>query len=201
MTIASYAELQTAAGNWLHRSDLTAILPDLIMLGEERIMREVRAPEMETALSSAIASGVLAVPSGFLAFKNVYINGSPIGWLTIKPLDWIYSHYPARSAEGQPKFMAREGSNFILGPYPDSAYTVKGTYYAKLTAVSSSWNALATAYPDLYLMATLAEAAPYLQDDDRIAIWEGKYQAIRDDINRVAVESAFSGSPLSVTPA
>lgn len=201
MSISSYAELQTAAGNWLHRSDLTSILPDLILLGEERIAREVRAPEMETALSAAISSGVLAVPTGFLAFKNVYIDGSPIYPLQPKSLDWLHHEFSLRSSDAKPRFIARNGGNFEFGPYPNSDYTVKGTYYAKPTSVASSWNALATAYPDLYLLATLAEAAPYAQDDDRIAVWEGKYQAIRDDINRVAKEGEFSGSPLSVTPA
>lgn len=37
MAITTYAELQTAVGNWLHRSDVSTIIPDLIALGEAHL--------------------------------------------------------------------------------------------------------------------------------------------------------------------
>lgn len=37
-------------------------------------------------------------------------------------------------------------------------------------------NWLLTAEPDIYLYATLVESAPYLKDDERIAVWEQRYQ-------------------------
>jgi hypothetical protein len=69
----------------------------------------------------------------------------------------------------------------VFGPYPDSNYTVKGVYYKQLTALSDSntTNWLTTDAPDLLLWATLSEAAPFLKDDARIGIWEGKYQAAK----------------------
>lgn len=192
MSIASYAELQTAVAGWLNRGDLTAKIPDFILLGEKRIQREVRSPDMETAFSGAIASGVLAVPTDFLGWKLVYVNAARIGVLQVKPLDALFQQYPARAADSQPKFIARDGANFQFGPFPDSNYTIKGTYYKRLTTVSSSWNALATANPDLYLMATLCEAAPYIKDDGRVALWEGKYGAIVEAINAEAKEMEHS---------
>lgn len=199
MTIASYADLQTAVAGWLHRADLTAIIPDLITLAEKRINREIRCADMETAYTGTIASGVIAVPSDFMAWKVVYINASPVGVLEPKTLEWLITNYPTRSADSQPKFIARNASNFEFGPYPDSTYAVKGTYYKKLTAVSSSWNALATTYPDLYLMATLCEATPYIKNDQRTPIWEAKYNAIRESINAEAKGADISGGPIRVT--
>lgn len=192
MSISSYAELQTAVANWLHRADLTSIIPDLITLGEKRINRKVRAADMETTYSGAIASGVIAVPSDFLAWKLVYINSAKITVLRSKPLDWLFENYPSRSSDSLPKFIARSAGNFEFGPYPDSTYTVKGTYYKRLAAVSSSWHALATASPDLYLMATLCEAAPYLKNDSRIPIWEAKFRDIVHDINKETTGADFS---------
>ena len=85
MAISSYAELQTAVINWLHRSDISTIVPDFIMLGEKRIFREVRSIEMETALSSTIASGVIAVPSDYIELKSAYINTTPTSKLRQSP--------------------------------------------------------------------------------------------------------------------
>ena len=106
MSISTYAELKTAVANWLHRDDLTSIIPDLIMIGEKRIYRDVRCHDMESSLSSAIASGVLSVPTDFVGFKAVYIDGSPVKPLQTKALDWIYQKYPLRSSDGKPSFIA-----------------------------------------------------------------------------------------------
>lgn len=200
MSISNYSELQTAVGSWLHRTNLTSTIPDLIMIGEKRINREVRNQAMETAFNTAISTGVCAVPSGFVEWKTAYIDGSPIRPLQVKSLDWIYNEYPVRAAQGRPFFIARNGSNFEFGPYPDSGYTVKGTYYARLAPVSTTWHAFATLYPDLYLFASLAEAKPFILDDPRIPIWEAKYAEIRDALNHEQLVGDYSGSPLCVTP-
>jgi len=168
------------------------------MLAEERIFRTVRASEMETALSETIAAGVVAVPSGYIAMKSVYLDGTPTTKLKRATVAQIYENYPTRSSDSKPKYIAREGSNFIFGPYPDSAYTVKGIYYARLTSIATSANALFTANPDLYLMASLCEAAPYMKDDKRIQIWEGKFAQIKADIESENDEEERSGGGMSV---
>ena len=201
MSISSYADLQTSVASWLHRSDLTSIIVDLIMLGEKRIQREVRTADMETPHILAISAGVLTVPPEFLGWKNVYVDRTPVQPLQVKPLDWIYLNYPVRSSTGIPQFIAMNGTSFEFGPYPDSNYTIKGTYFARLTSVATTWNGLATDSPDLYLFAALAESKPFLLDDQRIPIWEAKYAAIRDAINSENEVSNFAGSPLAVTVA
>jgi hypothetical protein len=129
--ISSWATLNTEVMAWLHRPELTAEVPGFIQLGENRIYRDLRVRQMETALSSAISSGVIAVPTGYLEMKYAYVNGSPMVKLQRKDAEWIYQNYPVRSSDGTPKYFAREATNFIFGPYPDSGYTIKGLYYKK----------------------------------------------------------------------
>ena len=169
MAITTYAELQTAVGSWLHRADLTSQIPDFILFGEKRIFRETRIRVMETAFSGTISSGVIAVPSDYLEFKSVYLNTSPTIKLSRVQASQIYDEYPTRASTGRPKLIAREGANFIFGPYPDSGYTVNGIYYASPTSIQSSANALFLANPDLYLYAALLAATPYLSNDQRTA--------------------------------
>lgn len=201
MSITTYAELQTSVTNWLKRSDLSSYTADLISLGEARLYSDLRVRAMESSLSTAISSGVIALPSDYIDLKHAYIDGTPVVWLERKSAEWVYANYPTRSAEGKPAFIAREGSNFIFGPYADSGYTVKGIYYARPSALSSALNSIFTSYPGVYLFAALSEAAPFLKDDKRLPMWEAKYTDLKNRIQLESDREEFSGSVLRMTPA
>lgn len=199
MAITSYSELKTAVANWLADDTLTTYIPDFITLAEARIYRELKVRQMETALSSAIASGVIAVPSGYTELKFAYVNGSPTKLLERVDAYSVYSRYPTRSSDGKPSVIAQEAGNFIFGPYPDSTYTIKGVYYKKLTALSDSntTNWLITDAPDLILFASLVEAKAFIHDDPRIGLWEARYTNARDMFKTQDKKEDFSGSVLS----
>jgi hypothetical protein len=200
-TIEDYATLQGALVNWLHRDDLDSEIQGFIQLGENRIYRDLRVRQMETTFSSVIASGSIAVPTGYVEMKYAYVNGSPMVKMQRKDAEWIYANYPTRSADGTPKFFAREAETLIFGPYPDSAYTVKGVYYKRLTSLSDAnpTNWLTSDVPDLILYASMCEAAQWLQEDDRVILWEKKYDQILQRVKRNDIDEEFSGSPLAAT--
>lgn len=183
MAITSNAQLEAAVATWLARTDLAAVVPDLIMIGEKWIFRHARTREMETALSFTLASGEGAVPSDYVAVKHARIAGSPTTPLRIRPSSWIYEQYPLRSSDAKPGFMGVDGSSFIFGPFPDSNYDVAGIYYARPTTIASSANALFLANPDIYLYAALVEAEPYLKNDKRLLMWKSKRDSILADMN------------------
>lgn len=203
MSIASYSDLITAIGaNWLHRgTSMDTVIPDLISLAEARIYRELRVRQMETTLSVTIASGVAAIPTGYRELKFAYLDGSPTTKLARKDAEFIYQNYPTRASGGTPKFIARDGSNFIFGPYPTDGDTLKGTYYKRLPAlsVSNTTNWLTDDCPDLILWASLCEAAPYVMDDERVALWESKYANAKAKAQRESDDEEFSGSPLATS--
>lgn len=200
--ITSYATLQDAIGTFLARSDLSTVDVELIDLAEKRIQREVRTPDMETSYSGTTSSGTISVPTDFLEWKvvNATVSNSAQR-LQPKSIEWIFQNYPNRTASGggSPKFIGRSGSTFVFGPFPDTDYAITGLYYKRLTSVASSWNALATANPDLYLYASLSAASAYIQDDPRLPVWEQAYRETRDAVNREAQLQELSGAPLRVT--
>lgn len=182
MALTTYSDLQTSVANWLAKDNLTSIIPDLIVLGEKRLFRTLRVREMETALSGTIASGVVAVPASYLDLKFAYIDGTPVQNLGKASASQIYAKYPLRASDSCPSVIGREGTNFIFGPFPDSAYTVKGIYYAKPTSVVTSPTFFAE-YPDAFLFASLCEASAYIHNDPRIAVWETKLAQVIGAIN------------------
>jgi hypothetical protein len=197
--ITSYATLQASIASFLHRTDMTDIIKELIADAETRIANELRIRAMEAAFSESISSGSVAIPAGFLEWKFLYVDDDGAQTLTRKDPEWIYTNYPERTGAGKPVFFAREGENLIFGPYPNSAYTVKGRYYKKLDALSDSntTNWFITNAPDLLRYGALCEAAPYLMDDARINTWEGKYQMAKKRIQKTERDESFSGSVLS----
>lgn len=177
MAITSYSTLKTAIADWLDRDDLATQTDTFIDLMEAQIYRRLRIRAMETALSGTISSGALAVPSDYLELRHAYVNTTRAVWLQATDPGWVYANYPTRSAESLPKYIARDGASFIFGPYPDSDYTIAGTYYAKLAALSSSneTNWFTENAPDLLLFGSLVAASPYIGDDDRAVIWKAQY--------------------------
>lgn len=194
MAITTHAELKTAISSFKHRADLSSMLDDIVMLAEKRIMREVRATEMETALSVAIsASGIATVPTGFLGLKYAYIDGSPTQPLSIRTPAQIFAQYPRRSSDGKPVVIGYDAGSFIFGRFPDSTYTVKGTYYKRQGPLSSAVYDLFTNNPDLYLFAALCEIEPYVVNEKRMPLWMSKYNEIKETINNEAKSIAGSG--------
>jgi hypothetical protein len=203
MAISTAAELSTAISNWLDVTSTqfaTNQLTDLAMLGEKWIMRNVRNEDMESSMSTAISSGVLTAPTGFLGWKYAYIDGTPVSKLEVRTPEQIIANYPTRSSSGKPKWIAYDAGSFIFGPYPDSTYTVKGTYYKKQGPLSSAVYNLFTNNPDLYLFAALAEAEIVIGRDQRIQIWTAKRNEIAQAINTEAKGIATSGG-MAMTPA
>lgn len=194
----NYTDLQESIANYLHRSDLTDLIPDFIADAEARIYSELRVKAMEAAYSEAVASGSVALPTGFIEWINLYVDGDTACSLTRKDPEWIYTNYPTRSGSAKPVFFAREGETLIFGPYA-GPYTIKGRYYKRLTALSASntTNWFIENEPELLRFAALCEAAPYIMNDERIPLWEQKYAAARDRIKRTDRNEKFSGSLLS----
>lgn len=176
MAISTYAELQTAISNWLDRSDLTSRIPEFISLAEGRIARKLRIREMETESDVALVSGTrtAAVPAGFREVRRVYLNSSPVKELEYMTPQDYWNRY-ASTNTGKPVVFTVEGTNFLFGPIPDSAYTAKVLHYKALDALSASAHGVFTANPDVYLYGSLLAAEPFLRNDKRISVWKAMF--------------------------
>jgi hypothetical protein len=207
MAISTYADLQTAIGNWLARPDdptIAAIIPDWIALCELRLNRELRVRAMEERATASVSGTYLALPVGFLAMRNVQLNTNPVTSLDLVSPEFI-DRVTAGSSTGRPRLYAVVNDEIQLAPAPDGPYTAEMVYWKKLEALSptATTNSLLTNAPDVYLFGALAEAAAYLGDDQHLPQWDGRYQnAVRqlqesDDAGKwsgTAPQSRFVGT-------
>lgn len=202
MSFSDLAAFRLSISTW---PDIGSTIPDsrlddLIRIAENKVNKVLRVREMETALVATLGTtGTCAVPSDYIELKNAYINTSPTRKLERKTVDWIYDKYPDRVNQGTEQFVAREGANFIFGPVGTQNRVMKGIYYAKPVAMTSTINSLFSAFPEIYLFAALSEAEPFVGRDARIPVWEGKFQQYLHMANQSDKDEFLSGGPLSTT--
>jgi len=198
MALSTYAELKTSVGDWLNRTDLTTAIPDFISLAEAQIERNLRTRQMIVRATASITTEYSAVPADFLEVKSFKLDTNPVtplGFETIDSMDTLAVTY--RSA-AKPIFFTVVGEQFRYLPEPDTAYTGELIYYAKLSKLSTAntTNFLLTAAPDVYLYGALMQAAPYLQDDARIAVWASMYRAGLEEVTQADDRSSSTGGVL-----
>jgi hypothetical protein len=177
MALTTYAELQTAIGNYLHRSDLTAVIPDFVSLAEAKFKRTLRLRAMENIATGTISSSV-ALPTGFIEMISITASrGSNTYPLTYIPPSQI------NSVASSANFYSIVGDNIYFVP-TGSGQTYTLTYYKSFDPLSSSVNWLMTNAPDVYLYASLLEAAPYIKDDARVQTWAQLLVASVDQLKK-----------------
>ena len=172
-SIVNYSTLQTALANWLHRSDLTAIVPDLIALGEMQLSVDLDTQWQwaQTALTTTASSQILTLPSDILAIKRLTALGNVNSVLVYMPPEAFDATYNGNDT-GMPEAFTMLGMTASLGPIPDAVYTVNCLYKQKIPALSitSPTNWLITAFPNLYLWGSILAAQIYLQNDERMPL-------------------------------
>ena len=199
MALSNYTELQASIADFLNRSDLTSVIPDFITMCEAEFNRTLRIRDMVKRSRAPITSQYLKLPPDFMGMKNIDLLTDPMTPLTYKNLSEIDAAR-SRDATGKPLYYSIIQDNIEFAPVPDGEYTIEVVYYGKiptLSATSTNW--LLTAHPDAYLYGSLMHSAPYLQADERVGLWAGKYQQVIQQIIEQDEKIRFSGSTPSIS--
>lgn len=202
MSLTNYGELKTAIENWLNRDDsvTTAIIPDFITLATVRLNRDLSGVRERAQQSISTEYTSFVSPIGGL--ESISLDGyGPLEVTTMDRLDYISGQYGGTT--GRPLYAcvipAVEGGCVVrVMPVPDATYTANILYapvYSQFS-IDADTNDILTSHPDLYLFAALAESAPYLKDDERVAVWEQKYQSGLAALKTVLEKRRYPGTPI-----
>lgn len=192
MAITSYAELQTSVASFLARSDLTGVIPDFITMFEARAKRELREWLTFTVTATNLTTDY-TLPATVSDVLGVWHNDGPSGannrplhmitgeeyhlWMESDstaggPVDLVYVDYDADAPATVLRFY-RPAS--VTGPLAN--LKVEAVKVLPALSASQTTNALLREAPDLYLFGSCAEAAKYLQHDERVALWSADRDA------------------------
>jgi hypothetical protein len=196
MSITTYNELLTALDNWLGTAALTSRTPEFITLAEADIWGRLRIRQMEASTDLGVSSQTVALPSDFLEPRRLYLDGNPVAPIDyVPPLDFWRRYMSTDTSK--PQAFTIEGDNLVFGPSPDSTYTGKILYYAQPSALSDAVNTTFTRNPDLWLYGALVQAAPYLENDERIPTWKAFYEQALMRVEKADQRAKYAG-PLQV---
>lgn len=189
MAITTYSELKAAVADWLHRTDLTAMVPDFITLAESVLSADIRSRHMETrtTIACTASNAFVAIPSDIVEMRRIVVtDASPRRVLKYVTPDELTTDY-SFDRVGVPAVFAVIGEEIELAPIPDSAYTLEVVYAQRIPALSdiNPTNWLLTQYPNAYLYGALLQAQPYIVNDARIPAIQQMYGQIVQSINTV----------------
>lgn len=194
----TYAELQTAIGDWLMRQDLASVAPTFIRLAEARFNREMRVRRMITTTTLTVTDGEADLPADWLESRNVRYVDDPnrsLEYVTLEAADHLRGLQPGSTDQ----FTIRgDKLEFIVDP--EDGTEISLTYYAAIPALSNSatTNWLLTRWPDVYLYGALMHSAPYLKDDERVAVWAGLHDRALEELRLEDHKAQWSGSTLKI---
>ena len=199
MALANYTDLKASVADFLNRSDLTSVIPDFVTMAEAEFNRTLRVREMSVRTQAPIDSQYVKLPDDFLGMRNIELMTDPVTPLEYKNLQNLDIHR-RNDKTGKPLYYSIIQNNIEFAPVPDAEYTLEIVYYQRIPTLSAnSTNWLLTNHPDAYLYGTLMHSAPYLQQDERVGLWAGKYQQIIEQITTSDEKAKFSGSTPSIS--
>jgi len=194
MAITTYAELQTAIGDWLNRADLDQKIPDFIRLAESTLNDVLRQADMVTQSTGVtITAGRATLPSDALEVVYAQVGSAedePLEQITPQQLTMLRRTRTRDAAN--PRFFAIIGRQIVVTPTPSSG-TLDLDYYQRIPALTTSntTNWLLDDAPHVYLYTSLLHATPSLMDDAR-------YQVFQNTVSQQVMASVKSQQTLTL---
>ncbi|MGB1650646.1 MAG: phage adaptor protein [Acidimicrobiales bacterium] len=154
---------------------------------EQKIYNTVQIPALRKNVTGTLTASnkYLGTPSDFLwSYSLAVVDGSGnYNFLLNKDVNFIREAYPSQTATGLPKHYAYfDDNSFILGPTPDSAYTMElhyGYYPESIVTAGTTW--LGDEFDSALLNGALVEAIRFMKGEpDLVSLYETLYvQAIK----------------------
>ncbi len=173
--ITTYDTLQDELKDELDRSDDTASpWTRFIQNAEERLNRDRRV-RSRVSTTLAASAETAALPTAFVELVSLVHDGSnyyspieivsPAALPRIKALTTTETGVPVAAA-------ITNNSTIQFAPVPDQTYTLDLVYYQGLPALSATrqTNWLLDDHSDIYLLASVVEAADYFKDAEKLAL-------------------------------
>lgn len=191
MAITTYSELQTAVQTWLDRNDLSSNAADFITLAESRLNRvlPLRVNWTDATLTGTTGSRLLTLPTDFVEPVALFLTTFGV---RTKLTPFVAGTIEAGTVNCAPIGWSINGASIELDAPCDQAHTFSFRYRKSFAlSVSAPTNWLLTNHPDVYLFASLVEAAFFIENPDFLT---GCHQRLDLAINEVTVKEGRSNA-------
>lgn len=202
--------------------DFTTDLSNIIDDAEQRLYRELDLLNTVVTDSSATLTtgtrsfnlpssiGTFIVTQGFNVITPAGTTNPDLGTrnplvpITKEALNFLW---PSTTGSTVPQYMAPVSqSAWVVGPWPDAAYTVEvsGTIRPQALSSTNTTTLLSTYFPDLFLAASMVRLSAYMKnfgsatDDPKMSVtWESHYQELLKSAETEEARKKFSSASWS----
>lgn len=182
MAMDTYDDLVVKVKSWLNRDnfpELDVEIEDLMAMAQRRIYRLCDFKIMEKKIN--FLTSAPTVPADYLRTKRMRYTISTASTVVLdgSTLDVVES----LGSSDTPYLYTIDAGEFVFGPSPSTERDIDLTYYygLPLLAPLNQTNWFSENIPELVLFGTLLEAALWLKDDNRAAVWEGRFMATKKE--------------------
>jgi hypothetical protein len=193
----NYSELSTAIQNYAENTETSFVaeIPVFVRQAEQRIYNSVQFPSLRKNVTGTTTASnkYVSCPDDFLAPYSLAVidTDGNYEYLLNKDVNFIRQAYPNPNDTAIPKYYALFGPTvspvsgitneltFILGPTPDTAYSVELHYYyypESITTATSGQTWLGDNFDTVLLYGSLVEAYTYMKGEaDIMSLYNQKY--------------------------
>jgi len=197
----NYTELRQAIQDYTETTETLFVqnIPTFVEQAEERIYNTVQIPALRRNVTgnTTASNKYLACPDDFLSVYSLAVIDASgnYEYLLNKDVNFIRAAYPNPADTGSPEYYAlfgpRSGNStelaFILGPTPDTQYTMELHYFyypESIVTAGTSW--LGDNYSPALLYGSLREAYLFQKgEQDLIQVVEAKYNEAIAQLKRL----------------
>ena len=181
----TYTTLKSAIKDYLQNSETTFEnnLATIITQSENRILKSIQLPDFRKNTTGTMTSGnsYLTTPTDFMAPYSLALDNSGYEYLIFKDVNFIREAYPGSTTTATPKYYGLfDDSSFILGPTPNSSYSVELHYFYKPTSITTSADGtswLGTNADTVLFYGCLVEGYTFMKGEpDLLAIYQKQYE-------------------------
>jgi len=173
----TFDQLKSNIADWLNRADLTAVIPTFISLAEARLNRQLRTTNQYTRADISTSDQYLSMPSDFLEMRHLRMTSPKerdlVEIAAHQINEYTDTDFVSSLSDSHPRFFVY-GQSLRIIPTPSESITYEMFYYSTIpplgTTNTSNW--VSNSHSDAYLYYSLAQAAPYLGEDERTQIWQ-----------------------------
>lgn len=197
-------------GDELGNADIPlATMQQCIELGERRIYKDVRSRYNQKSFGTALISGVTAavtvtnnlapIPDDFESCDVAHFGKRPL----LPVAQEFILDRSVSSHTGDAIYFATTGGSFTFSPTVADATLLQGNYFCRLPALDETTtptNELFLNEHDLFIYGVLVESVPIFKKFQELQVWEGKYLASVERVNRRSSNAAYSAGRMQTRP-
>ena len=185
----SYGALISAIEDWMDRSDLSGVAPQMIALCEARLRRKLAPYYNEITATLATTGGVVSVPTDCAkVVRVIYDHDTVPRYSSLDVSDMDYDTSAVR-----PYAYTIEAGQIRLWPSVDVSITV--IYQETFPALSeeSPSNGILDQHPDVYFFGSMLFAEGYVANDARASLFKGLFDEALEEVIAYLESQRYTG--------